>query len=125
MKLTRELKLIDHVGVGYYPHIKVPGGPFEDQMMIGNHAYGHHYSKLYRLDGNIINFRTLWYHLQLIDLNVSFIKYNDVVYHVENGFVNITLDPNILENLLWRIHDTGSLEGDREIIINLYNNFLK
>jgi hypothetical protein len=103
----------------------MPGGPLEDQMMIDNYAYGHHYAKLYQLDGNIINFRDLWGHIQLIDLNVTSIIYNNVVYPIHNGNVNIQLSPNILNNLLCRVQDTGSQDGDREITINLYNNFLK
>lgn len=116
-KLTHEFLyiILDLAGVGPIDN--------KDQLII-NIAFGHHYSKLYRVNGEILCFRDLWTISQTVNLNIDEFIYLDQIYKVINGYVDFNLPDNILPQLLYRINDTGSTLGDEEIIRNIYNQFM-
>lgn len=95
------------------------------KLTIGNVTINHYFAKMYRLNGNSINFRDLWHYIQTINLHVTFIKIDNKVYHVTNGCINIHLSGNILDTLLCNMHKMGSQEGDDKITRTIYNTFLQ
>jgi len=115
---------------------RLPYGPFgfditnEKYFVVGENKFYHSYSKLYILNGEIVCFRKLWEFLCNQNINeITNITYKNKIYPIELGYINIPelcdiSNETILNDLLWRIKDTGSTLGDDVITKEIFDKFI-
>jgi hypothetical protein len=112
---------------------RLPYGPFCEKLnplIINNNIFAHSYSKLYVANGKRVNFRELWTILGTMNMNgITNISYNNKKYSIEGGYIDIpeltsVSDKEILNDLMWRVHDTGSISGDDVIIKEIFDAYI-
>jgi hypothetical protein len=112
---------------------RLPYGPFCEKLnpfIINNDVYAHSYSKLYLVNNKRVTFREIWTIIENMDIsNITNISYNNKKYSIEGGYIDIpeltsVSNEKILNDIMWRVKDTGCIAGDDVIIKGIYDKYV-